>query len=358
MKKSFKIYIVCLFFVSICLYHMLIGFYDGFKYGAEQENITITWGTWEDNAFYIIASIVLGLFFYSRIKRKIVYPIEKLNQNMLKVSQGNLNVQIPVEAEFEFRQMEENFNFMTEQLCKAKEERQNQEQTNQQLYSSIAHDLKTPMTMILGYANALSQNETIEKERKEEYLKVIVEQTSHVNHLLDELLAYTRLQNQVYQLKMEKQDIVETLRICIASGYREFEKRHMVLELEIAEEEIVFCYDNVEMKRVFTNLLQNILKHNPEGTICKIQLNHKIIKENQSKILQIVFADNGPKLDESLRENIFQPFVVCDYSRNTHNGSGLGLSISKSIINRHGGNIFYEDNWGEDYKAFVVELVV
>ena len=357
-EMSFKVYIVVVFFVCIALYQMLVGVYDGLRYGAMQlsKDTMATPGSWMDNIFYFLVAILMGVFFYSRIKRKIIYPIEKLNQSMLEVSQGNLDVRIPVEAQFEFRQMEETFNLMSEQLCKAKEQNQMQEQRNQQLYANIAHDLKTPMTMIIGYAKALCQKETNAKEREEDYLQIIVEQTDHVNHLVDELLAYTRLQNQKYQLKLEKQDIAEALRTCVANYYREFENRHMILDMEIPENEIDFCFDSVEIRRVFTNLIQNMLKHNPKGTACKIQLREQMTKDGQSKLLQIVFADNGEKVEETLCDNIFMPFIVSDQSRNTKNGSGLGLSISKAIVQRLGGTIYYADTWDEDYKAFVIEF--
>lgn len=357
-EMSFKVYIVLVFVVCISLYQMLMGFYDGLRYGKVQmqEGVMVIPGTWVDNIFYFFAAILIGIFFYSRIKRKIIYPIEKLNSSMLEVSRGELNVRIPVEAQFEFRQMEETFNLMTEQLRRAKEQNQIQEQSNQQLYASIAHDLKTPMTMIIGYAEALCQKETKEKEREEEYLQTIVEQTGHVNHLLDELLAYTRLQNQSYQMKVEQQDIAESLRTCVAGYYHEFERHNMELDLEIPEEEILFCFDSVEMRRVFNNLIQNMLKHNPEGTACKIQLIEQMAKDSTQKTLQIVFADKGPKVETALCDNIFLPFIVSDQSRNTRNGSGLGLSISKTTVERLGGIIYYESSWEEDYKAFVIEF--
>lgn len=356
---SFRSYIVFVFYICIALYQMIMGFYDGLRYGDMQidKGVYITPGSFEDNVFYFIVAILMGVFFYSCIKHKIIYPIEKLNKNMLEVSQGNLDVHMKVESQYEFRQMEETFNLMTEQLCQAKKQKQIQEETNHQLYAGIAHDLKTPMTMIIGYAKALCQKETIIKERENEYLEIIAEQTEHVNNLLDELLAYTRLQNQSYQLKIKKQDMGETLRTCIAAHYQEFEKHNMILEPEIPEENIMFSFDSIEMGRVFINLIQNMLKHNQEGTICKIQLREKTSEHNKLRLLQIIFADNGAKVEKALCENMFLPFIVSDKSRNTKNGSGLGLSISKMILERHGGTIYYEGNWEENYKAFIIEFM-
>lgn len=209
----------------------------------------------------------------------------------------------------------------------------------------------------MGYAKALCEKETMIKEREDEYLQIIAEQTNHVNNLLDELLTYTRFQNQSYQLKLENEDMGEVLRTCIAAYYQEFERHKMILEPEIPQEDIIFSFDSIEMKRVFINLIQNMLKHNQEGTICKIQLRKKASEHNQFRLLQIIFADNGAKVEKALCENMFLPFVVSDKSRNTKNGSGLGLSISKMVVERHGGIIYYEGNWEENYKAFVIEFM-
>ena len=168
--------------------------------------------------------------------------------------------------------------------------------------------------------------------------------------MLDELLAYTKLENQTYQLRYEHGDLAESLRTCVAGYYRELELKQMNLELEILEERILFSYDKVEMRRVFSNLMSNMIKHNPKETSCSIRL-----EEKENKI-QIVFADNGIKIDKELEKTLFEPFSVSDASRNTKNGSGLGLSISKKIIERHKGTIDYISHYAKDYKAFVIEF--
>lgn len=349
-KNSFRIYIIVWFFICITLYHLLSGFYDGLR---GKESITSTQGMalfTVDNLFYFGLLVVIGMLFYSRIKKKVVKPIEELNRSMKAVSQGNLKEQLAINAQFEFRQMEESFNHMVSELSKAADEKQMQEQRNQQLYASIAHDLKTPMTMIIGYGKALQQKVALTEEKEAEYLQTIVDQTTHANYLLDELLAYTRLENRTYQMKMKKGDLAECLRSCVAAYYREFEVHDMDIMPEIPDGSVELEFDELEIRRVFSNLVSNILKHNPKKTVCRISL----VKQEEN--IRLVFADSGPIIEKSLEDMLFEPFSVSDTSRNTKNGSGLGLSICKKIIERHNGKIYYESNWDIGFKAFVIEF--
>lgn len=242
------------------------------------------------------------------------------------------------------------FIYMLGAVEKAKQSRELQEERNLQLYAGIAHDLKTPMTMIMGYAKLLEDGKDIPAEDKVLYAKTIIEQTQHANDLLDALLAYTKLQNRSYELKLQKGNLAECLRSCVATCYPALEEAGMEPELLIPEFPVEACFDEMEMKRVFTNLLMNMVKHNPTGTAGIIQM------EMGEGSIRMIFADNGSKIDSELQKKLFTPFAVGDSSRNTRNGNGLGLSISKKIMERHKGEIYYADGWKEEYKAFIIEL--
>ena len=244
------------------------------------------------------------------------------------------------------------FIYMLGALEKAKQNRELQEERNLQLYAGIAHDLKTPMTMIMGYAKLLEGGKGVTSEDRVLYAKTILEQTQHANNLLDSLLAYTKLQNRTYELKLQKGDLAECLRSCVATCYPALEEAGMEPELLIPEISVEACFDEMEMKRVFTNLLMNMVKHNPLGTAGIIQM------EIGDGSIRIIFADNGSRIDSGLQKNLFEPFAVGDSSRNTRNGNGLGLSISKKVMERHNGEIYYVDRWKEGYKAFIIELKI
>lgn len=364
--KRLRNYVVLLLMICILLglildelTYFFIGCYAGWNKVDDIENAKRAFG----NSGEIIGEIVIGSAFviisiicYRKLRKKVTNPIECLVKDMKEVSKGNLGVRSPLDADFEIVEIQKSFNLMVEELEQAKKLKEATEQRNQQLYTGIAHDLKTPMTMIMGYAKVLEQDKVSSQEDKKYYVKTIIEQTEHINALLDALLAYTKLENSSYQLKKEKADIVECLRECVANCYPVFEEAKIQMELVLPDYGIEYTFDRVEMKRVFINLLSNMVKHNPVETACVIQMEEICDKENNRRSIRMIVADDGPKIPNDLQSMIFDMFVVGDESRNTKNGSGLGLSISKKIIERHGGKLSYINDWKDGFKCFEIEL--
>lgn len=364
-RKRLRNYVAVLLGVTLFIVTFLdsfvdffMGFFTGF-YEVDSEYARDNFGVISSVVGWIAILLVLvcGFMLYRQIRKKVTKPIEDLAVSMQEVSLGNLQVRVPEDGEFEFEQIQKSFNYMVDALDKASEERKMQEQKNQQLYAGIAHDLKTPMTMIMGYAKLLQSGNEIGLEKQKSYLETIIEQTEHANVLLDTLLTYSKLENRTFQLKREKRDIAECLRTCVADYYPVLEEAGIGVELQIPEKPVVFRFDEPQLKRVFLNLLSNMVKHNPERTACIVQLEETVCNEQGDDIIRIIVADNGPKIEEGLQQELFEAFAVGDLSRNTKNGSGLGLSISKKIIERHNGKISYVNEWKNGFKGFVIELM-
>lgn len=399
-RRRKRLHNYIMFLLAVCilsgfLLDHVIDFFVGFLAGWNQirnkEEARMIFGDLGQKtgwAFTGAILLVISVCCYRKMRKKITGPIERLANNMNEVREGNLTVRTSIDGDFEIIDIQEAFNSMVQELESAKKIRETTEQKNQQLYAGIAHDLKTPMTMVLGYAKLLEQDHIVSAEDKKRYIRTIIEQTEHTNVLLDSLLAYTKLENQSYQLKKEKRDIVECLRECVANYYPMLEKAEIQMELILPDKKILCVFDHVEMKRVFTNLLANIVKHTPQKTTCIILLkevtdkdmdpssnhnnhnnhndhNDKDPNSNHSdhndqdpgkKKIQIIIADDGPKIPKDLQTTIFDSFVVGERSRNTKNGSGLGLSISKRIIERHNGSLYYIDDWRGRFKCFQIDL--
>lgn len=365
-RKRLHSYIIFLFVVCILLGLLLdnvidffLGFLAGFYEIGNMEDAKMRFGNLAQMVGWLFIGAVLiaiSVCCYRQLRKKVTEPIERLAASMSEVREGNLAVRTPVDGDFEIVDIQGAFNTMVQELESAKRIREMTEQKNRQLYAGIAHDLKTPMTMVLGYAKLLEQDIIVSNEDKRRYIRTIIEQTEHTNVLLDSLLAYTKLENQSYQLKKEKRDIVECLRECVADYYTMMEEAEIQMELVLPDKEVLCFFDPVEMKRVFTNLLANMVKHNPQKTSCVILLEEAADQDNGKKKIEISIADDGPKIPKDLQTGIFDAFVVGEVSRNTKNGSGLGLSISKRIIERHNGSLYYIDDWREGFKCFKIDL--
>lgn len=359
-KKKIITFLAQIFAVCICLgllydaaKDFFLGFFAGYnevsvEYASENYmNMSIVCGT--VTAFLMIIVIIIC---FRSIRKKVTFPIERLAKSMQELSKGDFSVRVPADSEFELYQMEEAFNYMAAELESAKYKSEEQAKREKLLYAGIAHDLKTPMTMIIGYAKLLQSKNDISDEERQNYLDTITEQTAHANKLLDTMLSYSRLSNCDYELDIKMGDIAELLRTSTADCYASFEKLGFDVDLRIQPEKIEYPFDSVEMKRVFYNLLNNIIRHNPKNTTCIIQLT-----ENTGAI-EIVFADNGAKITPVFQNILFDAFTVGDKSRNSNNGSGLGLSLCKKIVERHAGSICYVNEWESGFKAFVINLPI
>ena len=201
------------------------------------------------------------------------------------------------------------------------------------LLSDIAHDLKTPITTIAGYSQALADGEISDAATQKEYLKTICTKSLKISELITLLFEYIRLDSEGFELKKEKTNIAELIRSTIAALYTDFEEKEIELAIRIPEENVTAYIDKLQFERVIYNLMINIIKHNPGKTRAGIFL------ENDNVDITISICDTGPLIDETISKHIFEPFVQSDMSRNSRNGSGLGLCIAEKIITMHGGKI-------------------
>lgn len=283
------------------------------------------------------------------MKRKVSDPVKRLAESMECVREGNLDTEMKVVDGLEFGRMEESFNSMVKGLREARELQEQNAEKNRKLYAEIAHDLKTPMTMILGYARLLSEG-AASPEKQKEYLDTIVEQTENANALLEQMLEYAKLGSTEYRLDLKEGDLAECLRQVTAESYYRFEEKGMELDVQIPDEAVTSLYDERQMKRVFFNLIGNVICHNPEGTKVKITLK---CEEGHAEAW---VADDGPLIEKELKDHLFEPFQTGDASRNSRGGNGLGLSVAKKIVQLHGGDLEYRDELMQGYKGFVITM--
>ncbi len=368
-KKSLQNLLITLFLGAIfvawaldSVADFLQGFTQAFK-GNNDAPAVESSGT--DIAMYTakFLSIIFVCVVFWIIKKKVSDPVKRLSKNMERVREGNLDADMEVVDSFEFGQMEKDFNSMVAGLREARALREENEEKNRKLYAEIAHDLKTPMTMILGYAKLLSKGD-VPAETRQEYVSTIVEQTENANALLEQMLEYAKLGSTEYRLDRKEGNLAECLRQAAAENYIRFEEKKMELEVEIPKDTVVCKYDERQMKRVFNNLIGNVIRHNPEGTEVKIvmELSQKgsgDAPKDTDKVpdtIEIRVADTGPLIEEGVKEHLFEPFHAGEESRNNSGGSGLGLSVAKKIAQLHGGDLEYREQLTEGYKGFVLTI--
>ena len=218
------------------------------------------------------------------------------------------------------------------------------------MLSDIAHDLRTPITTIAGYAKALNDGMVTGEDKKREYLEAIENKSDRMNNLINLLYEYVKLDSDRFVLKKEQVDLAELLRENAALLYPDVEEKGMEFVVDIPEHPCMVEMDPLQVSRVVTNLINNSIRHNEPGTT--ITLEFKDVFYNR----EIIISDDGEPIEESVVEHIFEPFAVGDASRRTKGGSGLGLSIARRIVEMHGWSIDLFQNKRGYKKAFIINI--
>ncbi len=297
----------------------------------------------------IVCYIISVLGFVLWLSRKIRKPLDTLSSAMLAFAEGDRNQAVEYSGSAEFVQICDSFNNMSEQLRESEKAKMEIEKQKQKMLADISHDLKTPITTIQGYAKALADG-MIAAEEQKKYLNKIYNKAIDLTDLINTFYEYSKLEHPDYAFTFESTEIYEFLREYLANRYEEISDKGFELELDIPEESAICNVDKVQLKRAFDNIVNNSLKHNLQGT--KIFVNVAVCNEqNEQNFIKIVIADNGMGIPKEIAKTIFEPFVVGDDSRNSRQGSGLGLSISKKIIERHGGSIALETTEANGYNT-------
>ncbi len=223
------------------------------------------------------------------------------------------------------------------------------------LLSDVAHDIKTPITTVAGFSRALADG-AVPEEQKQDYLNAVYNKSMRVSDLVTLLFEYVKLDSEGFMLHKARENFSEMIRECIAGSYADFEEKNMTPELQIAEEDLWVQADKMQLDRAINNLLTNTVRHNPEGTRVFIEAD----AEDGYAVFRI--SDCGVFIDREAAVHLFDPFVQVDTSRKSSAGSGLGLSISKKIVEMHDGQIRlvqYKDpeKYGK-VKSFEIKLPI
>lgn len=217
------------------------------------------------------------------------------------------------------------------------------------MLSDIAHDLRTPMTTVAGYAKAIQDGMVTDPQKMDEYLSVIQAKSMRMNELINLLFEYVKLDSEGFHLDKKPLNLIELLRENAAMLYSDMEENGMELVIDLPELEWKVEADRLQMSRVVTNLLTNAMRHNDAGTTILVRADCEDDKAH------IMIADNGKEIPPSVAGHLFEPFAMGDESRNSKGGSGLGLSIAAKIVAMHGWKLSL-GNYPGYTKAFFIDI--
>lgn len=279
---------------------------------------------------FFLNCLLMSLYLRKKIKK----PLDELTSGMEQIREGKKDVFLEFRTEAEFEQIKDTFNVMAEQLEREKEEKAEMLKRKNQLMLELSHDIKTPTATIKSYANALEAG-LVPSEKIQDYYHIIDLKADRITNLSEDMFILLKMENADYQLQMEKTDIGELLRKICAEYYVEFTDAGFEFEIDIPEEACMGMADTRLFARVISNLLLNAKKYNQSGK--KIALSMKKVEA----MWQIDVLDDGEPIEAGLAKKLFDAFVRGDKARKSDGGTGLGLTISKAIMEKHQGSIVY-----------------
>ena len=279
----------------------------------------------------LIIFFVIFIFFVKRTYKPIHDGFSIIQKNIMKTPYDKSKVSLSDAKLLEVEGVIEVYNNMIDEMENIKIENDNIVSQSNRLIANLSHDLKSPITILKGYAELLA-NEDLTKEQYKEYLYYINQGTSDLSNLVNLLFEQVKFQHSAHLMNFTHQDINSLLRDVCANYYMIFEKKGFEMNVDILEDPYYMDFDTLNMKRAFSNILDNCLNHNPIPV--KTEISTYIENEN----FVICFKDDGIGISKENKDKIFEPFFQGDPSRNKLN-SGLGLYGTKIIIERHHGKI-------------------
>ena len=289
---------------------------------------------------YVFCYLVFILI-YSFNKMRTFNKIVKGTQEIVS---GNLNYNIEEKGRGGLFKLAHNINNMKSSFKRSLENEIKSERLKSELITNVSHDLKTPLTSIINYVDLLKK-EGLSKEESQGYIDVLDRKSQRLKILIDDLFEASKMASGAVKLNMGKVDVIALLQQALAELHEKINNSSLIFKLKVPGQKVYANLDGKKTWRVFENLINNILKYALPNTRVYIEL---VVEDHKIFITMKNISSYEMDFDN---EEIFERFIRGDKSRNTE-GSGLGLSIAKSIIELQGGNLSIEID-GDLFKAKV-----
>ncbi|NSB33894.1 signal transduction histidine kinase [Clostridium saccharoperbutylacetonicum] len=281
-------------------------------------------------------------------------PIEKLKDGVEQIAKGNYDVKIDNEIHNEIGLLIYDFNKMAESLRNSEKLKLEYEENRKALIANISHDLKTPITSINGYIEALVDGVVTSPDKVNNYLNIIHNNTVYINNLIDDLFLFSKLDMQKLDFNFEivkirpfMRDLMEEFEFILKEKNIEFKFEDKLTE------ELEVNIDGKRMYQVIRNVIGNAVKYgDQENAVIEVRLN------NEAEWIKVEIKDNGPGIPEDKLSNIFNRFYRIDTERTKDfMSTGLGLAIAKEMVEAHEGKIYATSIMGQG-SIFTIELPI
>ena len=311
---------------------------------------------------YAISFIVFVEIFFKLIDFTIEY-IRKLRRSIQQVTSGNYGVQCEVEYDDELGSLAANINVLSKTLLAKEKESEklkekeraaldierNAERQKNELITNVAHDLRTPLTTIVGYLELIKDDTALSKEDVHKYSGIAYEKSIRLQEMMDDLFEFTKLDNADIKLNKSMINLSGLIMQMTDEFYPSFKDCNITPIVDLPEENICVQGDGQLLARVFDNLISNALKYGYHNTDLKIEVS------GDEKYATVKVINHGDTIASEDIPLLFNKFYRTDSSRNSKTGgTGLGLAITKNIVDLHHGDISVTSD--DQITTFIVKF--
>jgi len=303
----------------------------------------------------VLLFVFFGVCFFALtfwlMQRKSFAYIGRISDTMHRISSGDLNSTIEVEGDDEFSDMAATLNSMTADIKTLMDKERESERTKNELITNVAHDLRTPLTSIIGYLELLCTKKDLPEETRRQYTEIVYAKSRKLQQLINDLFGFTKLNYGKIAMRISRIDIVKLLSQLMTEFYPNFKEKNLTYDLKSNVTSAMISADPDLLARLFDNLINNAIKYGADGKEVRVKIDAK------PESVRISVINYGKVIPEDELPLIFEKFYRVEQSRSSRTGgTGLGLAIAKNIVEMHNGTIVVTSDLSG--TAFVVTLPV
>ncbi len=294
---------------------------------------------------------VTGMFLAALFCIGIFYWVKLLNyfQEVMDAMEGLAGEELQICLSPELAEAQQRMNEVQFQIHQNKRLAREAEQRKNDLVVYLAHDLKTPLTSVIGYLTLLNEEREISPKLQEKYLSISLEKAERLEELINEFFEITRFSLTHLELELSTVSLKRMLEQLIYEFQPMLAQKRMDCKMKVEPEDMEITCDTDKMQRVFDNLLRNALLYGYEGSVIQIRAEVR----QGGPFIQV--ENEGATIPEEKLGRIFQQFYRLDAARQSRTGgAGLGLAIAREIVERHGGRIYAASKKGR--TIFTIEI--
>ena len=282
----------------------------------------------------VLVGVVVFLASFLLQMDSVIQYVNEITKGIYQIADGDLETVIEPRGEDELTYIANSLNDMTGKLKDLMEKERIAERTKNELITNVAHDLRTPLTSIIGYMGFLSADDQLEKTVQKRYIDIVYQKAKRLEKLIEDLFSFTKLNYGRIAMKVEKVDLVMLLNQLLDDFYPSFENHGLTEEFISNQSSVILDGDGNLLARLFDNLINNAIKYGSEGKVIRVE-----VEEIQEQVI-VKVINYGYIIPQKDLDLIFNKFYRVEQSRSENTGgTGLGLAIVKNIVDMHHGRI-------------------